>query len=181
MIGTHNSLTACEPIHWYFKPFKFLWRCQTKFLREQLEYGTKFVDIRVRINDKGEIVFCHGIVDLECSNLEYILIMLATYNATCRIIVERGNSLKIMDYIPFEYFDTVVKQVIIKKGWRVIYNRLENEIIDYSYVPFYSDKSFWWNIKHMKFSTIKKWAKQHNPKFNNDILKSNTIHFVDYF
>ena len=68
----------------------------------------------------------------------------------------------------------------IKKGWKVLVNDTK-ELVDYTFLPFLSDLSFWQNIKRGKWmSTIKKWAKSHNPEFTKDLINDIKVHFVDY-
>ena len=68
----------------------------------------------------------------------------------------------------------------IKSKWKVLVNK-DPIINDYTYRPFLSDLSLWENIKRMNlFSTIKKWAKKHNPKINEDIINNNVLYFMDY-
>ena len=179
MIGTHNSLTGYKPVHWYHRPFAFLWRCQTKTLKEQLEKNVGYFDIRIRMDKDGKIQFCHGLVDLKVPYaLDLLLRILSDNNKKCRIIVERGWDFNVMNYIKPEYNISVVRQVIFKKGWRYAFF-VKDDIKDYTYVPFYSDKGFWWNLMHMKFSTIRRYAKKHNPEITEELINDKTIHFMD--
>lgn len=53
--------------------------------------------------------------------------------------------------------------------------------MDYTYIPFYSNLSFWQNIKRMNwFSTIKKWSKKHNPTITQEMKDAvNIVYFMD--
>ena len=66
----------------------------------------------------------------------------------------------------------------IKKGWKVIKNQ-DPPIKGYTYVPFLSNKSLWWNLRHMKWSTISLWAKKHNPIITDELIASDIVYFMD--
>ncbi len=57
--GTHNSAA----INW-MNPFKFLWGCQRKSIREQLERGIRVLDVRLQVaevkKDHFSFTCCHG-------------------------------------------------------------------------------------------------------------------------
>ena len=57
--------------------------------------------------------------------------------------------------------------------------KFNHSLKDYSYVPFYTDK-FPFRLNKIKLTTIKKHAKQNNPKIDDNILKDECIHFMDY-
>lgn len=64
MLGSHNSFTyqgaVCKPLNL----FAFLWRCQGKTVREQMEEGVGYFDVRVRYDLKNKCWrTCHGMVD----------------------------------------------------------------------------------------------------------------------
>ncbi len=185
MIGTHNSYTYLPARNKIFELFSFLWRTQVKDIREQKVMGVTYFDIRVRKHPTRESwIVCHGIVDLtlEFFNLEEIAILFSNYNI--RLILERGGFNERINFTKqankILKFPNV-KFIGIKKGWYIIYEDKSLNFIDYTYTPWLSGLSFWENIKRFNFfSTIKRWAKKHNPIINNDIKKDNTIYFMDY-
>lgn len=77
-IATHNSATG-EPGHglisWLVTPFA---RCQSKTIQEQLKFGCRLFDIRVRLTDRGWVC-AHGLWESECL-VEDILSELNAYN-----------------------------------------------------------------------------------------------------
>lgn len=189
MIGSHNSMTYLQPRYWIFRPFAFLWRTQTKNLKEQIKEGVDYVDIRVRLDSNYDWRLCHGIVDLKAkfstiaSLMDYIHLNLGIKKS--RLLLEHDDNISVeafriaikilLKYSP--YADNVTF-IGIKRGWRVIKDE-DPPIIDYSYVPYQTDKGFWWNLRHLKLSTITKWAKKHNPRITNKLKQSDTIHFLD--
>lgn len=184
MIGTHNSATGLSSRWWIFRPFSFLWRTQTKTLEQQIAEGVKYLDLRVRWR-RNRWEYCHGIVGLRggASYLSQIASFCKEHNVKARLLLENGNAKT------EKWFRTCAQTIVdspeitfigIKKGWKVIKNH-DPHIIDYSYVPFYSNKSFWWNLKHMEWSTIASWAKKHNPPITDEIVNDTTVHFMDRF
>ena len=65
---------------------------------------------------------------------------------------------------------------------RIIVDLANPHILDYTYTPWLSGVSFWDNIKRFNFfSTIKKWAKKHNPTISSTLKEDSTnIYFMDY-
>lgn len=182
MLGTHDSMTYLPPRWWIFRPFAWLWRTQTKSLAEQVAKGVKYIDIRVkRSGDKW--VFCHGLVELhgDTWSLPELSLLCRRYVVRARMILERGDerdeqwfgqcALAIMGCPEIAFIG-------IKKGWKVLKNQ-DPPIKDCTYVPFLSNRSLWWNLRHMKLSTIARWAKKHNPPITTEILENETIYFVD--
>lgn len=193
MIGSHNTFTFLSPKHKFFNLFKWLWRCQDKTIDEQYKAGVKYFDIRVSSGYK----FAHGLVTLDTDYmlLGYILTYIKNTfpNAKCRIILERGNTKEtatfvthVINLLASKYFypilEQYVHQIIVKKDWKIIYDnpKMNLEIKDYSYVPRYSDKSFWYNLTHFKFDTIKHHSKS-NPTITKEMIEDkNVVYFMDY-
>lgn len=186
MIGTHNSYTFLPAKKHWLEWFSFLWRTQVKSIEQQREVGVAYFDIRVRYDkDISMWRVCHGIVDFNRVFGSLESIAGAFSDKKIRLILERG------DKDDESLFTSEVKVLIdnysglsfscIKKGWKVLYNK-DPHIFDYTYTPWLSGVSFWDNIKRFNFfSTIKRWAKKHNPVIN-DILKkdSTNVYFMDY-
>ena len=193
MIGSHNTFTFFSPKHKFFNLFKWLWRCQDKTIDEQYKAGVRYFDIRLSPRAKGGYYAAHGLVTLNWqlySIRELIDIMKCCYpNAKCRIILEKGSAAdfiaKIINIVAdndmYLTLREYVHQIIIKDGWKIIYdNDWKVEIKDYSYVPRYSDKSFWYNLTHFKFDTIKHHSKS-NPTITKEMIEDkNVVYFMDY-
>lgn len=185
MLGSHNSFTYLKSTKKIFNWFSFLWKCQTKTIEQQKDSKVKYFDIRVRFNKRGRWQVCHGIVDLELEfkSLEDILDMFC--DSSIRLILERGDdSHKYLFKIRINELLHKYPQIsyaAIKKNWEVLYDNKLN-IFDYTYQPWNSGKSFWENIKKFNFfSTIKRFAKKHNPIINDIVIKDSTnIYFIDY-
>lgn len=183
MIGTHDSYTFLPPTNPLFNLVSFLWRTQKKNIYEQKKTGVEYFDIRVRrVKDKWRV--CHGIIDfnLEFDNIREILDSYSGYRV--RFILERGDYLDKYFFIK-EIWDNrnieTLSFACLKKNWEIILDR-DLPIKDYTYIPWLSGESFWYNIKRFNFfSTIKRWAKKHNPIIDSTLIKGKTIiHFMDY-
>lgn len=180
MIGSHDSYTYLSPKKKFFKLFSFLWRTQNKSIYEQIQLGVEYFDIRVKY-ENGIWRLCHGLVDFNSTftSLEEILKEFKDYKV--RLILEKGSEeefIKEINSIKYKY--ECLSFSCIKKGWKVLVNK-DPKMIDYSYVPFLSNLSFWQNIKRMKwFNTIKRWAKKSNPIITKELIDSETVYFMDY-
>lgn len=181
MIGTHDSYTFLPAKNKLFELFSFLWRTQVKSIAQQQEIGVSYFDIRIRRD--GDIWrVCHGLVDFDCTfeSIEEIINMFLIYKV--RIILERGDS---EDLFREEVLKNIKYPALsfacIKSRWEVVFDR-DPHIFDYTYTPWLSGVSFWDNIKRFNFfSTIKRWAKKHNPVINDTLRKDNVnVYFMDY-
>lgn len=180
MTGTHNSFTYLRAKSLILEKLSFIWRTQNKTIDEQLRLGVRYFDIRVR-RSKNKWVLCHGLVDFKYSFYHLCEILILFRNDRVRIILERGGA---KDLFIKEVHDISgypeLSFACIKRGWKVVLNKDPN-IHDYTYKPWDSSKSFLENIKRFNFfSTIKKWAKKHNPVIDNTLVKSKDLHFMDY-
>ena len=60
-LGSHDTMTYLPVKQWYFKPFHFTARCQSKSVYEQIEnHGAKLIDIRIRFGKDCQPWFAHG-------------------------------------------------------------------------------------------------------------------------
>lgn len=189
MIGTHNSLTHLPPknkLHSLFKPF---WRCQTASMRKQLDDNVKFFDIRIVLNDIGEMkCAAHGMVDLKISQLDIMMLFTAIkiYNLYCRIVIERGDCSKDAPIIQtlISVLGDRITEIRVKDGWRLLYKNknIKFNIVDMSFVPFHSDQPWWKEWKNIFKYPIKRWVKKHKTKLTKEQIEDpNTIYFVDYY
>lgn len=60
-IGTHNSLSSYKVKNWWFKLINFTSKCQSKTIKEQLDAGCRWFDIRLRWY-KGDLYAAHGLM-----------------------------------------------------------------------------------------------------------------------
>lgn len=195
MIGSHNTFTYLSPVNKFYNLFKWLWRCQDYCPDIQYLYGVKYFDIRVYQEDDFSWRVAHGKVNLTKSFkaiVDIIEMLRKQYpNAICRIILEKGDYIEFSkqvtaliasnDYFPI--LQQYVHQVIIKKNWICFFNNtsMNLEVKDYTYTPILSGKSFWYNLTHFKFNTIKHYAKKHNPKITKEMIEDkHTVYFMDY-
>lgn len=85
-IGTHNSATGERGKSlkdWLLTPFAC---CQSKTIKEQLESGVRYFDLRVRENKKGEWICCHGIWESN-RTIQSILKEISDYGDTSYIMI----------------------------------------------------------------------------------------------
>lgn len=198
MIGSHNSFTFKNSPNWLFNKFNYFWRCQNKTMREQYDAGVRFFDIRVYRKDDAHWGLAHGLVNLYggFDTISTLLIYMITQfpEAYFRVLLEKGDD-SIVKVFTGEVSDALASlstpftnrsklyQAIIKSGWNIIYSNPNEEFIihDYCYTPILTGKSFWYNVKHFKFSSIKKYAKKHNPKITQEMIDDpKEIHFMDF-
>lgn len=64
-LGSHNTFTYLPVKQWYLKPFAFAARCQEVDIWQQYALGVRLFDLRIRFNDKGTPIICHGIIQYE--------------------------------------------------------------------------------------------------------------------
>lgn len=185
MIGTHDSFTYLKAKHKIYELFSFLWRTQTKSLEEQIKNGVTYFDIRVHRIKDNQWELCHGLVNF-CKYYNTLSeLMEDLSDSKIRLILEKGTKAdeevfrSIIYKLSHQYSNLVFSA--IKKNWKVLYNK-DLILMDYTYIPFYSNLSFWQNIKRMNwFSTIKKWARKHNPVITQDMKDDiNVVYFMDY-
>ena len=181
MIGTHDSYTFLPARKKLFEWFSFLWRTQVKSIAQQKEIGVTYFDVRVR-RDGDVWRVCHGLVDFDLTfkSIGEIGNRFSVYKV--RIILEREGS---EDLFREEVLESIpclaLSFACIKNGWKVILDR-DSHIFDYTYTPWLSGVSFWDNIKRFNFfSTIKRWAKNHNPTISSTQKEDSTnVYFMDY-
>ena len=183
MIGTHDSYTYLKSTEGIYNTFSWSWRTQDKSIQQQYAAGVRYFDIRVREDGKFWRV-CHGVVDLDkrFASIQDILVLFSGIykDSLVRLILEKGPTAKFESEInKYKDLYPCLAFSCIKDNWKILVNR-DPSTIDYCYVPWHSGDSFWENIKHLKISTIKSWAKSHNPVVSEDLINSNTLHFMDY-
>lgn len=106
MIGSHNTFTFLPAKKQIFNQFSRYWKCQCANLQEQLRFGVRILDLRLRYvgmgDESGLYIACHGIVDLDSiAPLWYWVyfvnncrkIYANTADVLLRIVLERGSRL----------------------------------------------------------------------------------------
>lgn len=188
MIGSHDSFTYKSPENPIFKLFSIFWKTQSLTLEQQYNKGVRYFDIRIRYTENKTLQPCHGIVDLGIGQYSSLYNLITTLHgkfpkAKFRVILERGNEsifIKESEEIKNLFY---IDQIAIKKNWKVI-KESKLAFIDYTWCPFRSDYSLKENIKNWwkttRFSTIKKWAKKHNPQITPELIDSEIIYFIDF-
>ena len=195
MLGSHDSMTFLPARHRVFELFSFLWRTQTKDLRQQAAAGVAYFDIRVR-RTKGGWRLCHGLVDLnrEFVRLDVLLewVSCMGYNPNLRgepyirLILERGDSGKFeqLAHRLAARFPNV-SFIGIKKDWKVLLNR-DPLIVDKTFTPWLSGLTAWENVKRLwrmlrngEPMTIKSYARRITEELDGCAIKEGAVLFMD--
>lgn len=188
MIASHDSSTWQRPLQWWARLCPFLWRTQDKPFSEQLSSGTDYYDIRVR-RDGDVWRTCHGLVDFPMTfrSLDDVVSLFCPCHL--RIILERGDDSQFLKEVADirTRLDAGKRQdrhlrslrfIAIKKDWTVLYDR-NPRIVDRSYVPWHSGKSFLENIRSLRLSTIRRFARR-NPVTDEERTDMFTFYFHDF-
>lgn len=178
MLATHNTMTYLDPQFKIFNLCKWLWKCQ-----DNSEALTKvdYVDLRIR-KTKNYYVFCHGYVDLDYkfTNIVTLINWINLNTKLCRVIIERGD---INDEdIRLLKSSNKIHQIIIKKGWKILYTGCIVNLVCKNYEYWEKEISFKENLKKIKergIYTIKSYAKKYNSSV--DINSKDTYYMIDYY
>ena len=195
MLASHNSKTFNKATNCIVELFSFMWRCQDKTMSEQYERGVRFFDIRVHRTSKGSWGYCHGLANVYggAGDLKALYNLMRTVypDAKYRILLEKvhkESDTKLfedeMSKLISEEADVkkYVQCFVIKNGWKVLWNNdeMNYSIVDYSWVPFTSDKPWYKQLSWKIFSNPKRWAKKHNNITEEEINDMNTLYFYDF-
>nr|DAH13270.1 MAG TPA: hypothetical protein [Caudoviricetes sp.] len=196
MIGSHNSMTYLPPKNILMRLFTPFWRCQNKTIKEQIDAGVEFFDLRVVWDRKLHCwQFAHGLVRFGgTAGFAGVIALLEKNKCLYRIVLERGT-----EYEEARFRNWLGGSVgadiwwgdhsnciaaIIKRGWYNVrlnanyYTKLH--LADHSFVPFRSDKPWWRQLSWRMFCTPRLWAKRHNTVENGWKEDKNTVHFYDF-
>ena len=96
ILATHNSLSYLKP-QWWLRPFAWVGRCQNLTIKEQLELGVKYFDIRMKFK-KGEWMpeSGHGLLTYKCSI--YYIMQIINKHKSCVVRLTLENK-KAPDYM----------------------------------------------------------------------------------
>lgn len=185
MIASHNTFTCMKPRRWWHRLTAPLWRCQRLPVEEQIKAGVKYLDIRVRRDEKAGVWrLCHGLVDLgePFRSLDAVFAKYVANGVKCRVILERGDTAmfdRLMSDVSYCAYHNV-DAAYIKKGWKTI-RGTKYLAEDYSYVPVWTGLNFWQNLKRFRISTPELWAKRENraatPEMSAD---PKCVYYFDY-
>lgn len=129
MYGSHDSLTGYPVRKWWMKPFQLFSRTQSLGLVTQYRMGVDIFDIRVRIDKRGELVACHGLVEYK-ANVLFLIYFLEKVKKPYRVILENkigGIKCKKgdLEYLKKEFLTPEFKYcwyVADKKNWSSTFN-----------------------------------------------------------
>jgi hypothetical protein len=65
VLGSHNSWSYLKAAKWYKRPFAFMARCQRVDIRTQYELGVRCFDLRLRVNNDGNLYIAHGLCEYQ--------------------------------------------------------------------------------------------------------------------
>ena len=92
-LASHNTFTYLKVRQWWLRPFAFTARCQRKDIWEQLIYGARMFDLRVRFRD-GKPVIAHGLMEYKMKREELSRILNELNESTSihmRVTLENNN------------------------------------------------------------------------------------------
>lgn len=73
VLGSHNAWTFLTPKKWWMKLIRFTAKCQAYTIQGQYAiWKSRCFDLRVRFNDKGELVVAHGIIEYDYNKEQLI-------------------------------------------------------------------------------------------------------------
>lgn len=193
MIGSHNSFTFKNATCKLYNVLNRFWRCQNKSLQEQYAEGVRFFDLRVFRKDDLHWGLAHGLVNLYggYDTIYTLMYYMVTQfpEAYFRVILEKGDSSAVKIFED-EVSDAVTAfaehshfyQAIIKSNWKILYTSNKEFIFhDFCYTPILTGENWLYNLKHFKLSSIKNYAKKHNPKITQEMKDDKTnIYFMDF-
>ena len=185
MKASHNTFSYLKAnIFWeIISPW---WRCQNLSAKEQ---NVDLIDIRVNANKDGELRLCHGAIKF--GETQYSLKDLIDYcwqevgrQKKYRLLFANKtlsfeDAVKMFEYLPEDYKE-FCHSCIYQPYWKTIYNDKNSpKIVEHNKHMWYQNKSFWYNIAHFLFPTIKSYAKKHNSE-NYVEDKINMYDYVQY-
>lgn len=188
-------MSYLPPKHWFWRLFTPFWRCQNKTIKEQIDAGVRFFDIRVVWDRKLDCwQFAHGLVRFGgTASVAGVIALLEMHKCLYRIVLERGTE---YDEVLFRYGLVHAKYTeawwgshphctaaIIKRGWNTVcisQSGYKLRIDDHSFVPFRSDKPWWRQLSWRMFCTPRLWAKRHNTVKQGWKEDKDTVHFYDF-
>lgn len=202
MIGSHNSMTYLPPKNILMRLFTPFWRCQNKTIKEQIDAGVEFFDLRVVWDKKLDCwQFAHGLVQFAWKKgdplsvgLEPTLTLLETHGCLYRIVMERGSEYDEERFKSWFGFGADIWwkshphciSAIRKRGWKSVRSRIFDyayknmQLADHSFVPFHSDRPWWKQLSWKMFCTPRLWAKRHNTVQQGWEEDRDTVHFYDF-
>lgn len=133
ILASHNTMTYLPPKKWWMKIFKPIYQCQDKDIKQQLDKGVRYFDIRIAFDKWGNPEFRHGLVAFK-GNV-YDIMDLLPDGVVCRIVLERVTDE--LDYTLFINFCKHIKNkypnIIFTCGE---YKKTKEVIYDFGqYVP----------------------------------------------
>ena len=180
MKASHNTFSYLKAnIFWeIISPW---WRCQDLNANEQ---EVNLIDIRVSIK-RGEYRLCHGTIKFgdTFDNLKELIDFCwqeAGRKKLYRLLfadkISLDEATKEFKALSEEY-RLYCQSCIYQPEWKYI--KKGSAIVEHNKHMWYSNKSFWYNITHFLFPTIKQYAKKHNSEnFVED--KINMYDYVQY-
>lgn len=128
MVGSHNSLTYMSTKNVFMGLFKFFYRCQTKTLEQQLQYGIRCFDVRVKLDNDWNWCFAHGIVKFK-TNVYQIFDILNSNKCHVRLIFEEKEGkgyhnlafVQLCSELEKKYPNIKFFEGRIKSSWKKLY------------------------------------------------------------
>ena len=190
-------MSYLPPKHWFWRLFTPFWRCQNKSIKEQIDAGVKFFDLRVVWDWLDCWQFAHGLVRFGGTvSVADVIALLEMHKCLYRIVLERGTEYeeaRFRNWFVYSYDAGIWWRshphciaVIIKRGWKSVRSRrfdyaFKNlQLADHSFVPFRSDRPWWRQLSWRMFCTPRLWAKRHNTVKKGWKKGRKKVHFYDF-
>lgn len=92
ILATHNSLSYLKP-QWWLRPFAWVGRCQSLTIEQQLEYGVRYFDIRVRVRGQ-KLMSGHGLLTYNVNLLKILETIEQRVGVVVRLTLEDTKATK---------------------------------------------------------------------------------------
>ncbi|MDR0835246.1 MAG: hypothetical protein LBN11_01525 [Tannerella sp.] len=191
LTGTHHSLSYVRPA-WYWRPVSWMAQYQDLTLREQIEYGVSYFDIRLRFK-KNKVISGHGFIDY---NIDVLDVLQTLDSITSRPIYVRilYESRPLSKNPPMEQLAAFIdsleaaypRLIFLYSYLKSPYTRIKSGAavpvqILHPYYKNYGAKSGWQKLKGLRLPLPKRAARRNNREYwmAVDSAKINVFDFVE--
>ncbi len=198
--GTHNSLSYLKPRQWWLRPVAWIARCQDMTIEEQLQYGVRYFDIRVKFH-RGIAISGHGLMDYDIP-VHSVLHTIQHFfriahgedrqprlgtTPTIRLVLEdkRGNADRFREF--FGYCTTHFPDLRFIGGWRKdpyeqIIPDTEADTAHHQYKLYQDHSARTWmeKLRGLRFPYPLYWARRDNARIKSRPWKLWDTVVMDY-
>jgi len=179
-IGSHHSLSYSKP-EWYWVPFNWMVKCQSLNLKEQIEFGVTYFDIRVRFKKK-KVISGHGVMNYDIDVLQalkqlddhstdenplYVRIMYESKPLCKNPSIEEMKAF--MAQLKQDYPCLIFTQCHIRNPYTLVETVNDVPLKDcYQFYKDYGAKTLWKKLKGLKLPNPKHYARKNNKNYRNE-------------